>query len=137
MTQLNYSILIFSIPPWAEEVMKSGSDFEHLALIYFTIFTHNTEMKKLRSGYLLKEILDRSANKTQSKLSPDRSLWMYFAHDNSMVDMLNSLGLYNEVGWFGRTICTCGLVTKKNLNFYVFSTVTCAAICFMYHVRTV
>lgn len=55
------------------------------------------EMKKLRSGYLLKEILDRSKNKTSSTLSPDRSLWMYFAHDNSIADMLNSLGLYKEV----------------------------------------
>lgn len=86
--------LVFSIPPWAQEVMKPGSEFEHLALIYFTIFARTTEMKKLRSGYLLKEILDRSINKTLSTLLPDRSLWMYFAHDNTLADMLNSLGLY-------------------------------------------
>lgn len=83
-----------SIPSWAEEVMKPGSDFEYLAFVYFTIFTHSTEMKKLRSGYLLKEILDHSTNKSMSTLSPDRSLWMYFAHDNTIADMLNSLGLF-------------------------------------------
>lgn len=73
--------------------------FVYLSLFYFTIFTHSTDMKKLRSGYLLKEILDRSKKKATSELTPDRSLWMYFAHDNSIVDILNSLGLYKEVGY--------------------------------------
>ena len=88
------SPLIFSIPQWAEEAIKPGSKLEYLASIYFTIFARTTEMKKLRSGYLLKEILDRSTNKSMSTLAPDRSLWMYFAHDNTLADMLNSLGLY-------------------------------------------
>lgn len=91
------SLLFFSIPQWAEELMKPGSAFENLALVYFTIFAHTTEMKKLRSGYLLKEILDRSTNKLMSTLQPDRSLWMYFAHDNAIVDLLRGLGLFNEV----------------------------------------
>lgn len=88
--------IIFSIPSWGEQAMKN-KNFVHLSLLYYVIFTRSTEMKKLRSGYLLQEILDRSKNKTLSTLSPDRSLWLYFAHDNSIVDMLNSLGLYHEV----------------------------------------
>lgn len=95
---MKFTALIFiclSLPSWAEEVMKPGSDFQYLALFYFTIFSHTKEMKKFRSGYLLKEILDRSTNKTMSTLSPNRSLWLYFAHDNSMADMLNSLGLFD------------------------------------------
>lgn len=51
-------------------------------------------MKKLKSGYLLKEILDRFTNKTKGSLTPNRSLWMYFAHDITLTNMLNSLGLF-------------------------------------------
>lgn len=87
-----------SIPQWGERAMND-TNFVRLSLIYYVIFTHSTEMKKLRAGYLLKEILDRSTNKTMSTLSPNRTLWLYFAHDNSMVDMLNSLGLYHKVNY--------------------------------------
>lgn len=92
------AFMIFRIPTWAEEVLKPGSAFEHLALVYFAIFTKSVEMKKLRSGYLLGEILERSGQKIASTLSPDRSLSMYFGHDNALADMLSSLGLY-EVGY--------------------------------------
>lgn len=74
--------------------MVPGGDFEYLALFHFKIFTPTTQMKKLKSGFLLKEILDRSMAKTQATGSPDYSLYMYFAHDNTIANMLNSLGLY-------------------------------------------
>lgn len=74
--------------------MRPGGDFEYLSNFHFKIKTHSTTMKKLRSGFLLKEILDRFTNKTQSKLSPDRKLWMYFSHDLTIANMLNSLGLF-------------------------------------------
>lgn len=51
-------------------------------------------MKKLKMGFLLKEILDRFTSKIQSKLLPNRSLWMYFAHDSTIASMLNTLGLF-------------------------------------------
>lgn len=52
-------------------------------------------MKQSRSGHLLKEILDRFTDKTMSTLTPDRSLWMYFGHDCTLADMLNSLGVFD------------------------------------------
>lgn len=85
------------IPKWAEEVMMPGGDFEFLMKFYFIIFTQTTEMKRLKSGFLLKEILDRFTNKTQSTLTPDRNLWMYFAHDITLSNMLNSLGLFEVI----------------------------------------
>lgn len=78
--------------------MQPGSDFEKLAVNWFKIFTTGSnELKALRSGYLLKEIFDRFTNKTQSKLEPDRSLWMYFAHDITLTNTLNSLGLFEVI----------------------------------------
>lgn len=76
------------------ELALEDESFAYLAEFYFALFTQTPEMKKLRMGFLLKEILDRSRNKTESKLSPDRSLWMYFAHDNTIVDLLHGLDLF-------------------------------------------
>lgn len=74
--------------------MVSGGDFDNLTTLYFQLATATTEMKKLRSGFLLKEIFERFTNKTLSTLSPDRSIWMYFAHDHTIASMLNSLKLF-------------------------------------------
>lgn len=89
-------ISIDSIPAWAEKLMAPGGDFE-FSINWFHIFTATNELKKMRSGYLLKEMLDRFTNKVESTLKPDRSLWMYFAHDVTVGTMLNSLGLFDVI----------------------------------------
>lgn len=91
---INISKTIHSLPEWAEKVMEPGSDFENLTLSWYAMWTATPELKKIRSGFLLKEMLDRFSSKAQSKLSPNRSLYMYFGHDSSLVDMLSSLGMY-------------------------------------------
>lgn len=58
------------------------------------LFIQSTEMKKLKSGFLLKDILDRFSRKKDSTLDPDQSLYLYFAHDITLSNMLNSLGLF-------------------------------------------
>ncbi|XP_031631785.1 lysosomal acid phosphatase-like [Contarinia nasturtii] len=86
------------LPSWAKRVMVPNGEFEKLAVTKFITFTPTTELKMLRSGYLLKEILDRCKNKTLSELSPDQSqrMYMYFAHDFTVANLLNSLGLFAE-----------------------------------------
>lgn len=82
------------MPLWTEKIMNPGNDFEKLALSWFVVNTTTTETMKLKPGFLLKEILDRCTNKTKSMLTPDRSLWMYFAHDITISYLLQSLKLY-------------------------------------------
>lgn len=94
MTFISNQNQIYSLPDWAERVMTRGSDFHKLALKWHEIYTVTPEMKKFRSGFLLNEILDRSRSKVQKTLSPDRSLWLYFAQDFTLSGMLNSLGLF-------------------------------------------
>lgn len=74
--------------------MTPGSDFEYLALSFLSIHTTTNEMKKIKAGYLLQTIFNRLTNKTKSTLKPDRSLVMSFGHDITLVNVLNSLGLY-------------------------------------------
>lgn len=52
------------------------------------------ELARLTSGFLLKEMLERFSQKVNSTLNPNRSLWLYSAHDYTMTNFLNSLGLY-------------------------------------------
>lgn len=107
------SKLHFSIPKWAEKIMVKGSDFEYLAISWMPIHTATDQMKKIKAGYLLKTIFDRFTNKTQSTLKPDRNIWMYFAHDITIVNVLNSLGLF-EVYIFINQIPNYSINEKKN-----------------------
>lgn len=74
--------------------MLPGGEFEYLAKLWYTIQTYNNQLKKIKAGYLLKSIFDRLTKKMQSTLKPNRSIYMYFAHDITLVSILNSLGLY-------------------------------------------
>lgn len=51
-------------------------------------------MQKLKSGFLIKEMLDRFTEKAESKLKPDRSLWLYSGHDLTIIHFLRSIDLY-------------------------------------------
>lgn len=82
-----------SIPDWAEKVINN-ENFKSLALFFYEIQSYNNELKKIKPGYLLKSIFDRIRSKIQSTLKPDRKLFMYFAHDITIVTILNGLGLY-------------------------------------------
>lgn len=68
---------------------------EYLAAAHLETFTHTTELKKLEAGTIIKEMLDRFKNKTLSHLNPDRSLWIYAAHDLTLINILNALDLYD------------------------------------------
>lgn len=70
-------------------------DIDKLALLTYVLPSYNTEMAKFRSGYLFKEILDRSTNKTNGLLVPDRSLWMYSTHETVIASFLYALGVFN------------------------------------------
>lgn len=50
-------------------------------------------MKTAKYGFLMKEMFDRFRNKTMSRLVPDRSLWLYSAHDLIIYGVLHFLGI--------------------------------------------
>lgn len=79
-------------------MFKPGSDFQWVANFSFKIPTITPELARLRSGFLIQEILDRFAQKIGSTLTPDRSLWIYSGHDTTLAGVLNTLQLF-EVGF--------------------------------------
>lgn len=56
--------------------------------------TNTPELARLKAGFLIREILDRFNQKIESQLNPDRTLWIYSAHDTTVANVLNSLGLF-------------------------------------------
>lgn len=56
-----------------------------------------TEMRRLYSGFFIREILDHCTAKLNGTLSPNRSIFIYAAHDTTIASLLNSFGLYNVI----------------------------------------
>lgn len=97
---IKYIFIVFcfknflSLPEWAQKVFVDGGNFEYLAEYWLKFSSGTVQLKRLKSGFLLKEILDRFKSKTLSTLTPDLLLYLYSGHDTTVANMLNSLGLF-------------------------------------------
>lgn len=89
--------IISSLPEWTKQVFVPGGDFEWAANFSFKIPTITTELAKLKYGFLINEILDRFSAKIGSTLSPDRTIWIYSAHDTTLAGVLNTLQLFEVI----------------------------------------
>lgn len=88
--------MCFSLSNWAEKaLLQSNGAMEYFAAVYFESFTHTAEMKKAKTGFLIKELFDHFKQKSLSQLQPDRVLWIYSAHDNTIINVLNALNVYH------------------------------------------
>lgn len=85
----------FRIPTWAQAVFPGGQ-LEKLTRFGYSLAAGTPTLARLRSGYLFKKILDSSTNKTAGTLVPNYSVNVYSAHDSTVANMLNLLGLYDE-----------------------------------------
>lgn len=79
---------------WAEKAVKPGGIIERMADSHFKVNTATPELARLKSGFLIKEMMERFTQKIFRALEPDRSLWLYSAHDETIANVLNSLGLF-------------------------------------------
>lgn len=95
-----YECFGFSLSDWAKYAVKLKKSInggligalEYFSAIDMMVETHTTELKKIRSGFLLKEMLNRFKDMI---ISPNgRLLWIYSAHDITIVNFLNSLNVY-------------------------------------------
>lgn len=66
-----------------------------MAAVLFRSSTYLEELKKIKAGYLIKEMLDRFDKKINNDLKPDRSLWIFSVHDATIVNVLNALDVYD------------------------------------------
>lgn len=81
----------FSLPDWSKEMMAPNSSLINFIQNSFGYLVKTKDMQRLKSGFLIKEMLDRFTEKADSKLKPDRSLWLYSAHDLTIIYFLKSI----------------------------------------------
>nr|CAB59935.1 acid phosphatase-1 [Drosophila subobscura] len=82
-----------TLPVWAEKVYGK-EELTYVSNFAFSIATFTRSMARLKTGPLLKDIFERFDKKLNNQLKPDRSLWIYSAHDTTIANVLNSLKLF-------------------------------------------
>lgn len=87
-------IFHFRLPEWAERAVEPNGVVEKIAESHFKVNTATPELARLKSGFLIKEMMERFTSKIFDDLDPDRVLWLYSAHDETIANILNSLGLF-------------------------------------------
>nr|CAD7443698.1 unnamed protein product [Timema bartmani] len=83
-----------TLPDWTSEVfpepLSSYASFEMLSSLAGT-----KELEKILTGKFFEELSTNLQAKVNSTLSPDRSLFMYSAHDINLLNLLHTLKVWN------------------------------------------
>lgn len=111
--------------------MQPDGDFEYLAARWYQIQTVTKEMQKLKAGFLLREILQQFTDKIQ--LNTTQQLWMYFAHDVTVANMMNTLGFFDVILPIQHLL---ELITKINCRICILAAIF-ASLCIVYVFRTI
>lgn len=82
-----------TLPDWTKKVYKSP-ELNYATNIAFALNTYTRKLARLKAGPLLKDILTRFETKYRSELKPDRTLFIYSAHDTTVANLLNTLKLF-------------------------------------------
>ncbi|XP_055849783.1 prostatic acid phosphatase [Episyrphus balteatus] len=82
-----------TLPDWTKKIYPS-KDMTFISDFSFALFTYTRPMARLKTGPLIHEILKRFSDKASNKLKPNRSVWIYSAHDTTVANVLNTLKLF-------------------------------------------
>lgn len=83
----------FTLPNWTKQVYPEP--LKSISAKSFATKTTTRELARLKAGPLVKEILLRFRQKASNKLKPNRTLWVYSAHDTTVANLLNTLRLFD------------------------------------------
>lgn len=81
-----------TLPEWTKSVFPEK--LKSLTAFGFTIDAHNKILQKLKMGSLLGEMINHMVKKSQNALKPNRKVWIYSAHDQTVANMLMTLNLF-------------------------------------------
>lgn len=82
----------FTLPNWTETVFPDK--MYPVAAFSFVMPTMTRTLKRLKGGPLLKEMITHMKQKRAGTLSPNRNLWIYSAHDTTVANFLNTIGVF-------------------------------------------
>ncbi|KOC69430.1 Prostatic acid phosphatase [Habropoda laboriosa] len=90
--QLTNNLYNKTLPKWTKSVFPEK--LKPIAAKSFTINAHNKILQRLKSGSLLGEMIDHMEKKSKNALMPNRKIWMYSAHDDTLANMLMTLNVF-------------------------------------------
>lgn len=85
---------ICRLPEWTKDVFFPGCELEQLTAAALGIRAATKLLARLKYGFLFRDILDRFTMSTNKELSPNRSLWVYSAHDHTIAGLLKTMDLF-------------------------------------------
>ncbi|XP_050538679.1 prostatic acid phosphatase-like isoform X2 [Daktulosphaira vitifoliae] len=88
------SLYNYTLPKWTKKIYPEP--LRTIIIKKETFATYNAVLKKLRLGPLLQEVVTHMNKKINGTLDPSRKLWIYSAHDFTIVNVLNSLNVFNN-----------------------------------------
>nr|XP_018912827.1 PREDICTED: prostatic acid phosphatase-like [Bemisia tabaci] len=88
------SLYGFGLPDWTAAVFPEP--MKTVSSIAFMLPSLSQEMRRLKAGPLIGQITKHLEKKSRGKLTPDRKLWIYSAHDTTVAAVLMALNLYNS-----------------------------------------
>jgi len=84
-----------TLPEWTKSVFPGGK-FEELRDLSFTIDTFTHELKRLKGGPFVNELIDHFHQVQNGSLDPpERKLFMYSGHDTTVAPILHTLGVFD------------------------------------------
>lgn len=101
----------FDLPAWTEAVYPEP--LCSLSARSFATATYTRQLARLKAGWLVQNILQRFKDKSEGKLFPNRSLWMYSAHDSTVANVLNTLNVFD---WHNPPFTATIMMEMRELN---------------------
>lgn len=83
-----------TLPEWTAEVYPDKMQW--VSARSFATYTYTRYLARLKTGPLLKEILERFQKKSTNSLKTNRSLYIYSGHDTTISNVLNTLKLFEQ-----------------------------------------
>ncbi|XP_055551425.1 prostatic acid phosphatase [Wyeomyia smithii] len=83
----------FTLPDWTKQVYPEP--LRSISTRSFATKTNTPQLARLKTGPLVKEMLQRFKDKINKRLKPNRSVWIYSAHDTTVSNLLNTLLLFD------------------------------------------
>ena len=103
-----------TLPEWTKSVYPDK--LLPISGLSFATKTYTPLLARLKTGPLLKEILVRMHNKTSSVLEPNRSVWIYSAHDTTVSALLNTMGIFKTIGYHNPPYASSVLIELRKYN---------------------
>ncbi|XP_073992422.1 prostatic acid phosphatase-like isoform X1 [Rhodnius prolixus] len=87
------SLANLTLPDWTKKVFPD--QLKEVAGLSFVTPTFTSELKRLKGGPLVKDMLEHMTEKIEGKL--ERNISVYSAHDTTVSNLLNTLGVFNKL----------------------------------------